>query len=114
MGLQISSRQSGDVTVLDLQGRATIGRSNEELSTQLRSLIEAGNRKILINLIGVTQIDSSGISTIVRSFVTIRRKGGILKLAHATGHVYEVLELTRLIQTIPSFNDEASALASFT
>jgi hypothetical protein len=49
----------------------------------------------------------------VRSFVTIRRRGGILKLFHATGHVLEVLELTRLIQTIPSFDDEASALASF-
>jgi anti-sigma B factor antagonist len=114
LGLQISSRQSGDVLVLDLQGRATIGRSNEELSTQLRGLIDAGNRKILVNLSGVSQIDSSGISTIVRSFVTIRRHGGILKLVHATGHVYEVLELTRLIQTIPSFNDEPSALASFT
>jgi anti-sigma B factor antagonist len=113
LGLQISSRQSGDVLVLDLQGRATIGRSNEELSTQLRALIDAGSRKILINLSGVSQIDSSGISTIVRSFVTIRRRGGILKLVHATGHVYEVLELTRLIQTIPSFNDEHSALASF-
>ncbi len=113
MGLQISSRKSGDVVVLDIQGRATIGRSNEELSNELRSLIEAGNRKILVNLSGVSQIDSSGISTIVRSFVTIRRRGGILKLFHATGHVLEVLELTRLIQTIPSFDDEASALASF-
>ena len=113
MGLQISSRQSGDVTVLDLQGRATIGRSNDELSTQLRSLIEGGARKIIINLYGVSQIDSSGISTIVRSFVTVRRLGGTLKIAHATGHVLEVLELTRLIQTIPSFPDEAAALASF-
>ena len=113
MGLQISSRQSGDVTILDLQGRATIGRSNDELSTQLRGLIEGGARKLLVNLSGVSQVDSSGISTIVRSFVTVRRLGGSLKLAHATGHVLEVLELTRLIQTIPSFADEATALASF-
>ena len=113
MGLQISSRQSGDILILDLQGRATIGRSNDELSTQLRSVIEGGTRKIIVNLAGVSQIDSSGISTIVRSFVTIRRHGGTLKICHATGHVLEVLELTRLIQTIPSFPDEAAALASF-
>ncbi len=113
MGLQISSRQSGDVLILDLQGRATIGRSNDELSTQLRALIEGGARKVVVNLAGVTQIDSSGISTIVRSFVTVRRLGGTLKLLHPSGHVFEVLELTRLIQTIPSFNDEATALASF-
>jgi anti-anti-sigma factor len=113
LGLQISSRKSGDVVVLDLQGRATIGPANDELSKQLRALIETGARKVLINLAGVPQIDSSGISTIVRSFVTIRRAGGALKLLRPTGHVFEVLELTRLIQTIPSFNDEPTAIASF-
>ncbi len=113
MGLQISSRKSGDVVIFDLQGRATIGRSSDELSAELRKAIDGGNRKILVNLTGVSQVDSSGISTIVRNFVTVRRLGGTLKLLHPSGHVYEVLELTRLLQTIPSFNDEAAALASF-
>jgi anti-anti-sigma factor len=99
--------------ILDLQGRATIGRSCDILGAQLRTMIDGGARKILLNLAGVMQIDSSGISTIVRNFVTVRRLGGTLKLLHPTGHVFEVLELTRLIQTIPSFNDEATALASF-
>lgn len=99
--------------ILDLQGRATIGRSCDILGGQLRTMIDGGARKILLNLAGVMQIDSSGISTIVRNFVTVRRLGGTLKLLHPTGHVLEVLELTRLIQTIPSFNDEATALASF-
>jgi len=113
LGLQIVSRNSGDVTIFDLQGRATIGRPSDELSAELRKAIDAGARKILVNLTGVSQIDSSGISTVVRNFVTVRRLGGTLKLLHPSGHVYEVLELTRLLQTIPSFNDEASALASF-
>ena len=113
MGLQISARQVGDVTVLDLQGRVTIGRGNDLLGNELRELFDRGTRKLLINLIGVPQMDSSGLSTLVRSFVSLQRAGGSLKLMHPTGHVREVLELTRLLQSIPTFEDEAVALASF-
>ncbi|MGB9403777.1 MAG: STAS domain-containing protein [Candidatus Acidiferrales bacterium] len=111
--LQISSRKSGDVVILDLQGRALIGTSNDDLGRELRGLIEGGARKILVNLGGVPQVDSSGISTIVRSFVTLRREGGSLKLLKPVGHVHEVLALTHLIQTIPTFQDEKAALDSF-
>lgn len=113
MGLQLSSRKSGDVTIVDLRGRVTIGRPNDALSAELRKLAEAGPCDILVNLAGVTQVDSSGISTIVRSFVTLERRGGRLKLVNAVGHVREVLELTRLIRSIPTFENEAAALASF-
>ena len=113
MGLQLSSRKSGDVTIVDLRGRVTIGRPNDALSAELRKLAEGGPRDILVNLAGVTQVDSSGISTIVRSFVTLERRGGRLKLVNAVGHVREVLELTRLIRSIPTFENEAAALASF-
>lgn len=113
MGLQISSRKSGDTTVIDVRGRITIGRPNDALGAELRKLAEAGPCDILVNLAGVTQVDSSGISTIVRSFVTLERRGGRLKLVNAMGHVREVLELTRLIRSIPTFDNEAAALASF-
>jgi anti-sigma B factor antagonist len=113
VGLQISARQVGDVTVLDLQGRVTIGRGNDLLGNELREQFDRGTRKLLINLIGVPQMDSSGLSTLVRSFVSLQRAGGSLKLMHPTGHVREVLELTRLLQSIPTFEDEAVALASF-
>jgi anti-sigma B factor antagonist len=113
MGLQISTRKSGNVIVLDLQGRVIIGVSNDALGTELRKLSEASPCDVLVNLTGVTQMDSSGISTLVRSFVTLERQGGSLKLLNPVGHVREVLELTRLIQSIPSFTDEAKAVASF-
>lgn len=113
MGLQASLRKSGDVVILDLQGRATLGSGNDALSAELRKLVESEASKVLVNLSGVTQIDSSGISTIVRSFVTIERRGGKLKLLKPAGHVREVLELTRLIQSIPTFEEESVALASF-
>jgi anti-sigma B factor antagonist len=113
MGLQIATRKSGNVIVLDLQGRIIIGVSNDALSAELRKLAEIAPCDILVNLSGVTQMDSSGISTLVRSFVTLERHGGSLKILNPTGHVKEVLELTRLIQSIPSFTDEAKAVASF-
>ena len=113
MGLQIVARKSGDVIVLDLVGRVIIGVSNDSLSAELRKLAETAPCNVLVNLSGVTQMDSSGISTLVRSFVTLERQGGSLKLLNACGHVKEVLELTRLIQSIPSFTDEAKAVASF-
>jgi anti-anti-sigma factor len=113
MGLQIATRKSGNVVVLDLQGRVIIGASNDALSAELRKLAEIAPCDVLVNLAGVTQMDSSGISTLVRSFVTLERQGGSLKILNPTGHVKEVLELTRLIQSIPSFTDEAKAVASF-
>jgi anti-sigma B factor antagonist len=113
VSLQIQIREVGDVTILDLQGRVTIGLSNDQLSSQLRELTDAGARKILINLAGVPQTDSSGISSLVRSFVTLQRLGGSLRLLRPVGHVREVLELTRLLESIPSFDDEDRAVASF-
>ncbi|HKS81289.1 MAG TPA: STAS domain-containing protein [Candidatus Acidoferrales bacterium] len=113
MGLQISQRKSGSVTVLDLQGRITIGGSNDALGAELRRLAEESINDVIVNLAGVTQMDSSGISTLVRSFVTFERNGGGLKLLNPTGHVREVLELTRLINSIPTYTDEEKCVASF-
>ncbi len=113
MNLQIIARKSGDVTILDLQGRVTIGVSNDLLIARLRELLDEGVRKVLINLENVPAMDSSGISSLVRSFVTLQRTGGSLRLLHPAGHVREVLELTRLLHSIPNFDDEAQAIASF-
>ena len=113
MGLQVAVRQSGDVQIVDLQGRVTIGKGNDVLSTTLRTAMEGGCKKLLVNLTGVDQVDSSGISTMVRAFVTLSRSGGAMKLMGATGRVHDVLEVTRLLNSIPNFGTEADALQSF-
>lgn len=114
MGLQISTRESGDVTILDLRGRSTIdGGESELLGRQLQELIANGVRKLLLNLADLRQIDSSGVSTIVETYVSLERKGGSLRLLRPSGRVLVVLRVIHLLRIIPSFQDEAEALASF-
>ena len=113
VGLQISIRESGDVTILDLRGRATIGVDSDLLNSHLNKLIASGVLKVLLNLADVTQLDSSGISAIVRTYVSLRAKNGDLKLLCPCGHVLEVLRTLHLLEVIPSFEDETQALASF-
>ncbi len=113
MDLQISIRESGDVTILDLQGRATIGADSDLLSGHLQELVAKGVRKLLVNLADVTQLDSSGISAITGTSVFLSRQGGSLKLLCPCGRVQAVLRVIRLPDIIPTFEDETEALVSF-
>jgi anti-sigma B factor antagonist len=114
VGLQISIRESADVTILDLRGRSTIdGGESELLGSCLKKLVADGVRKLLLNLADLTQVDSSGVGVIVGTYVSLKRQRGELKLLCPCGRVLEVLTVFRLLDTIPSFEDEAQALASF-
>ena len=113
VGLQISIRESGDVTILDLQGRATIGVDSDLLSGQLQRLVANGARKLLLNLADVTQLDSSGISVIAGTYVSLSSQGGSLKLLCPRGRVRAVLRVIRLLDIVPTFEDETQAVASF-
>ncbi len=113
MDTQISIRESGDVTILDLQGRATIGADSDLLNSHLQKLVANRVRKLLLNLAGVTQLDSSGICAIIGTYVSLSRQGGSLKLLCPWGRVRAVLRVIRLPDIIPTFEDETQALASF-
>ncbi len=91
MGLQISIRESGDVTILDLQGRATIGVDSDLLISHLQRLVANGVRKLLLNLADLTQLDSSGISAITETYVSLAGQGGSVKLLRPCGRVRTVL-----------------------
>ena len=114
MGLNISIRKFGDVTILDLRGRSTInGGESELLANHLQNLAASGVRKLLLNLTNLTQVDSTGVSVIVTAYVALRGLGGDLKLLCPGGRVLEVLTVLRLLEIIPSFEDETRAVASF-
>lgn len=114
MGLNVSIRKSGDVTILDLRGKSTInGGESELLSSHLQELVANGARKLLLNLSNLTQVDSSGVKIIVTMYVALKSQGGDLKLLSPCGRVLEVLIVLRLLEIIPSFDCESEALASF-
>ena len=114
MGLHISIRESGDVTIMDLQGRSTInGGESELLIGHLQELVAKGVRKLLLNIGDLSQVDSSGVSVIVQTYTSLQRRGGDLKLLCPGGRVLQVLTVLHLLEIIPSFDDEAQALASF-
>ena len=107
-------RECGDVSILDLRGRSTIDAGESELlSEHLRDLTATGKRKLLLNLVNLSHIDSSGVSIIVEMYVAVKRSDGELKLLSPRGRVLDVLRVFRLLDVIPSFEDETNALASF-
>jgi anti-anti-sigma factor len=113
MSLHISIREFGNVTILDLRGKATISSESELLNGHLQKLVAKGASKLLLNIADLSQIDSSGVSVIVRTHASLKRHGGGLKLLHPGGRVLQVLTVIHLLDIIPSFDDEAQALANF-
>ena len=113
MPLTIERRTIGDIVVLDLKGRATIGSEADRLNEAQRRELSGGTRKLLANLTDLVQVDSSGLAMLVRSFVSMGCSGGVMRLVVPPGRVREVLEVTQLARAMTCYYDEASALASF-
>ena len=113
MSLKTSIREFGDVTILDLRGRSTIEGESELLSGRLKKVIATGARKLLLNLHELTQIDSTGVGVIIETLISLKKKGGELKLLCPKGRVLEVLRVLRITKIIPCFETETQALASF-
>jgi anti-anti-sigma factor len=112
MSLEITIRKRDAVTILDLQGQVTAGQESDSLGNCLQELAGQGAKKVLINLAKVEKMDTSGISSIVRAFVSLGRDGGKLALLNARGRVRMVLDMTRLLNVFPNFEDEALAVLS--
>lgn len=111
--ITISERQAGDVTILDLDGKVTIGEGSVALRNAIRRLLGDGKNKILMNLGGVGYIDSSGIGELVSSFTAVNKEGGTLKLLNLTQKIQDLLAITKLLTVFDVYEDEAEALASF-
>jgi anti-sigma B factor antagonist len=103
----------GDVTVIDVAGRITLGEGSSNLREGIREMLAKGNKKILLNLGEVTYIDSSGIGELVSGFTSVANGGGQLKLINLTKRVKDLLQITKLYTVFEVFDDEAAAIRSF-
>jgi anti-sigma B factor antagonist len=111
--LDIKERQAGDVTVLDMSGKITIGDGSVALRSAVRRLLEEGKKKILLNLAGVGYIDSSGIGELVSSYTAIEKDEGQLKLLKLTQKLRDLLAITKLLTVFDVYESESEALNSF-
>jgi len=111
--MEINVRKSSGVSVLEVHGRLTIGEPADQLHDALQSVIESGARKVIVVLNGIPQIDSSGISTLVKISIRLAREGGVLRLVCGPGRVRDALTVTRLVEAIPTFESESAALQGF-
>jgi anti-sigma B factor antagonist len=111
--MQIEERVVDDVTILDLKGKMTLGEGDELLKDKIGSLVSQGRKKILLNLEAVPYIDSAGLGEIVRTYTSISRQGGRLKLLNVSNRIQDLLVITKLNTIFDSYDGEAEAVKSF-
>ena len=111
--INITERQAGDVTILDLDGKVTIGEGSVALRSAIRRVLGEGKTKLLLNLAKVGYIDSSGIGELVSSYTAVSKEGGTLKLLNLTEKLQDLLAITKLLTVFDVFENEGEALSSF-
>jgi anti-sigma B factor antagonist len=111
--MQIEERIVDGVTILDLKGKMTLGEGDEMLKDRINALIQKDRKKLLLNLEGVPYIDSAGLGEIVRTYTTVSRQGGKLKLLHLTKRIQDLLAITKLLTVFETFDSEKEAVQSF-
>ena len=111
--MQIDERKVGDVTILDLKGKMTLGDGDELLRTKINGLIQAGAKKLVLNLGEVPYIDSAGLGEVVRSYTTVKKHEGMLKLLSLTKRIKDLLAITKLLTVFDTYDTEVDAVMSF-
>ena len=111
--MQIAQRTAGDVAILDVKGRLVLGDGDDSFIRAINRLVQAGMTKVLLNLQDMTYIDSAGLGVLVSKYITLRNRGGSLKVCNLHSKGFEVLTVTRLTTVFESFDSEAEAVASF-
>jgi len=111
--MKVNVRTEGEVTLIDLNGKITIGEGDVILREAIEKVLKTGTTKILLNLSKISYMDSAGIGELVACYKRSREKGGELKLLNPSGKVADLLQLTKLEEIFETFRDEATALKSF-
>jgi anti-sigma B factor antagonist len=112
--LNITERRSDPITILDLEGKIRLGGESAELHEALRSLVDRGEKSVILNLADVSYIDSSGLGELVGGYTTLRKAGGELKILNLSDRVHELMTLTKLLTVFDIYGNEAEAIQSFT
>jgi anti-sigma B factor antagonist len=113
MSTKATVRQAGDVSIVDLSGRITLGEGSGLVRSTIKDLVKEGRKNILLNLKDVTYIDSAGLGEMVGSYATVTNGGGNIKLLHPQAKVHDLLQVTKLYTVFIAFDDEMAALRSF-
>jgi anti-sigma B factor antagonist len=111
--MQIEERVVNNVMILDLKGKITLGDGDEVLKDKINSLIHQDRKRILLNFSEVPYVDSAGLGEIVRTYTTVSRQGGQLKLVGLTKRITDLLSITKLLTVFETFESEQDALKSF-
>jgi anti-sigma B factor antagonist len=111
--MKASVRQIGHVSVVDLSGKITIGEGDVVLRDNVQSLLDDGNKAILLNLEKVSYMDSAGIGELVACYKRAKENDGVVKLLNPSGKVYDLLQLTKLEEVFDTYRDEKEALVAF-
>jgi len=112
--MNISQRSVQGVCVLDIDGPITLGaEGSEKLGDKVRSVLQAGDKQVVLNLEAVAYIDSAGLGELVNAYTTVKKQGGALKLVGVTKKLKDLLVITKLATVFDSYDTEAAALESF-
>ena len=111
--MQIDERVVDGVTILDLKGKMTLGEGDELLKDKINSLLQQDKKQLLLNLENVPYIDSAGLGEIVRTYTTVSRQGGSLKLLGLTKRITDLLSITKLLTVFETYESESDAVRSF-
>ncbi len=113
MALTAKVRRVGNVAIVDLNGKVTLGENTGVLRDELRSLLSQGNKDIILNMAHVTYVDSAGLGELVGAYTTATNQGGSVKLLHLQGKMKDLMQITKLHTIFPAYEDEQAAINSF-
>jgi anti-sigma B factor antagonist len=113
MALTAKTRQVGNVAIVDLSGKVTLGENTGILRDELRSLLAQGKKHIVLNMKDVSYVDSAGLGELVGAYTTATNQGGAVKLLHLQGKMRDLMQITKLHTIFPAYEDEQAAVNSF-
>ena len=113
MSVKINVREAGRATIVEVAGRVTLGAAGPSIQDTVRELVDSLHTNIMIDLGGITYLDSSGLGQLVASAATAASRGGAIKLLNLTERVYDLMLLTKLCTVFAIYADEVTAVMSF-